>query len=333
MRSQSPSVQDPPAALPPGARLLWLDDRLAFEARLAGEPTPLAAYALAPHVIWRTLLTYWWIELAGHLCLFAESPGGCFLALPPLGPSHAADHHRCHTEDACVSAWQESFALMRQRNGGSMVSRVENVPEELVPVVQELGFVTRPKDSDYLYRRSDLVALRGDRYKSQRAAFNRFIRTARPFRYDVYREEDRTGCLQLFQDWRMQRLAGLQACGDGANELARRLIEDAAPAHAAILDLWSPLGLVGRVVRVDGRVRAYTFGYPRNAQVFCVLVEIADRSIPALAAYIFREFCREATGYTYVNTMDDSCLVTLARSKHGYHPDRMVANYIATEAE
>lgn len=322
-------LREPPATLPPGARELSVGDRIRFEERLTDVPTCLAAYAFAPHVIWRALLTYWWMELAGHLCLFAEDSAGCFMALPPLGPSPDPTHHR--SDDGIAAAWREAFALMRRRNGSSRVSRVENVPEELVSLVIDLGYVARPKEADYLYRRSDLVALRGDRYRSQRAAYNRFLRTAGVIRYDPYREEDRHDCLALFQEWRRQRLSAIEAQGDEAASLVRCLLEDAFPAHATILDLGPALGLVGRVVRIDGRICAYTFGYPRNREVFCVLAEITDRSMPGLAAYIFRELCRDVTGYTFVNTMDDSGLASLARAKCSYHPDRMIANYIVTE--
>jgi uncharacterized protein len=63
-----------------------------------------------------------------------------------------------------------------------------------------------------------------------------------------------------------------------------------------------------------------------------VLLEIADRSIPGLASYLFREFCREAyeRGAILINTMDDSGLETLRQSKQAYHPLRTVNSYIAT---
>jgi len=88
------------------------------------------------------------------------------------------------------------------------------------------------------------------------------------------------------------------------------------------------------VVRADGRVRAYTFGYERSPSVFCVLLEVADRSLPGLAAWIFRERCRLAAeqGYEFINTMDDSGLPSLAQSKRAYHPVQLVPSYIVTGA-
>ena len=92
------------------------------------------------------------------------------------------------------------------------------------------------------------------------------------------------------------------------------------------------LGLEGRVVLVDGVMRAYTFGYPRTASVWCVLFEVSDRTITGLAQWTFREFCREAAmhGYVSLNTMDASGLPELARSKEAYCPIRRIPSFIAS---
>ena len=297
---------------------LTLADRAFVERALAsGEittGTSLAAYAFAPHMIWRALFSYWWAELAGHLCLFAEHADGLFLSLPPLG-------HGPMSEPLA-----QAFSLMRERNRGSSVSRVENVTENLKSSFEALGYQVKPKDPDYLYRARDLIMLAGDRYKSQRAACNRFVRERR-FRVEPYQDVHRDACLALFREWTAQKAtAGLDA-------VAQHMLADAESAHREALAHQQALGLAGKVVWVDDVIRAYTFGYELSPSVFCVLLEVTDHSIPGLAQFVFREFCREVAGrgYEFVNTMDDSGLPSLARSKQAYHPCRLVPNYVATE--
>ncbi len=297
---------------------LTLADRPRFEAAVAVVDTPLAHYAFAPHCIWRGLLDYGWTEFAEHLCLFAVSPDGLFMPLPPLGP-----HERF------AEALLLVFSFMRERNRGSAVTRIENVPEELQPPFESMGYVLKPKDPDYLYRTADLVELAGDRYKSQRAAYNQFVRT-QTFSYEPYRDEDREDCLALYRSWMAQQEArGL----DDVDCTARWMLQDAASAHAEALTHHRALGLTGRVARINGTIRAYTFGYTRTAAVFCCLLEVADRSVPGLAQFIFRELCREAAalGYVSINTLDDAGLPGLARSKQAYHPIGLVPSYVATE--
>ncbi len=297
---------------------LTLDDRSLVERALASTKltavTPLAAYAFAPHIIWRALFSYWWAELAGHLCLFAEHADGLFLSLPPLGPGPLS-------EPLC-----QAFSLMRERNRGSRVSRVENVSEDLRPSFEEIGYQVKPKDPDYLYHTRDLIRLVGDRYKSQRAACNRFVRERRS-RVEPYQDAARGACLALFREWAAHKTTM------GLDAVAQHMLADAESAHREALTHHRALGLVGKVVWVEDVIRAYTFGYELSPSVFCVLLEVTDHRIPGLAQFAFREFCREAAGrgYEFVNTMDDSGLRSLARSKEAYHPCRLIPNYVATE--
>ena len=112
--------------------------------------------------------------------------------------------------------------------------------------------------------------------------------------------------------------------------LNEAMLDQARQAHQTAMMHVNEWGLAGRVIRIDGEICAYTFGYERNSQVWCVLLEVADRTIPGLAQYLFREHCREHAQYVFMNTMDDSGLARLARSKSAYHPIRMVKNFIAT---
>ena len=295
-------------------RPLAPDDYPRFEKALAAIDTPLAAYALAPHLMWRHLFSYYWSECGDHLCLFADYADGLFMPLPPLGSGSLKE------------PLGQAFALMRERNQGSGVSRIENVPEEWKTAWEAWGYCLRQKDADYFYDARMLIELRGDRYKSQRAAYNRFVRAHR-FRYEPYEERYRELCLDLYRKWARQKEV------QGIGSVAKMMLDDSAEAHRAVLTADRHFGLIGRVVWVDDVLAAYTFGYFRTPSVFCLLVEIVDRAIPGLASYLFREFCREAytQGATAVNTLDDSGLAALGRSKQSYHPVRMIPSYIAVE--
>jgi Fe-S-cluster containining protein len=313
--------------LTPRARLqpVMLTDRAPIEEALANHSqgqTELSCYAFAPHMVWRPLFAYSWTELAGHLCVFAENPDGMFMPLPPLGAGSLAE------------AMSLAFRIMRARNGTSGVTRVEGIPQELKHELEALGYRVRPKDSEYLYRLADLVQLAGDRYKSQRAACNQFTRSQH-FRVEPYGPSHQKACLTLYRRWVVQQ----EARGE-LDMVARQMLKDAASAHQIGLAQADHLGLTGLVVFVDDALCAYTLGYelPRRGEalpsVFCVLFEVADRSIPGLAQFIFRESCRVATrrGHEWVNTLDDSGLPSLARSKMAYHPVRLVPQFIATQS-
>jgi len=231
----------------------------------------------------------------------------------------------------------KAFEFLSKRNRTQALTRVENAPESLAARCSEKGYRVAPKGPDFVYRRADLVALRGDRYKSQRVAYNHCVAHAHPM-YRPFRSDDAGACLTLFQQWRQG------AKHDGASDLAAHLSADAEHAHRNGITHAADLGLIGRVVEVEGRIAAYTFGYPLiptlspggrgqgEGGTFCILFEIADRNIKGLGAYIFREFCRELESYELINTMDDSGLEGLRRAKLAYHPSKLIESYIVSPA-
>ncbi len=276
---------------------------------------PPAACSPVYHYIWNGLLAYWWMELRGAFCLFAQSPDGWFMALPPIGAGSI---------DAPLS---DAMELLRRWNGDSPVSRVENVPAQLAPELEHLGYRVTLKEPDYLYRATDLTDLTGDRYKSQRALCNRFERE-QSFQVGSYQVGDRQDCRALLGEWSRQKQA------EGLESYGAMLLADAVSAHEVIWSQATLLGITGKVVRVHGRICAYTFGYWLTSTTFCVLLEVADRTFPGLAQYLFRETCRTAAaeGAEYINTMDDAGLPGLRASKQAYHPTRLIPNFVASPA-
>jgi Fe-S-cluster containining protein len=297
---------------------LTLDDlpRLETALRRAGLPQSQspAAYSAPYHYTCNTLLSYWWTELDGGFFLFAESPDGWFMPLPPLsgGP----------IDDACAQA----FAILRQRNDHSAVSRIENVLPEAASHLRLLGYRSTPKEGDYLYRADELSRLVGDRYKSQRALCNRIDRLT-GIAVVPYQECDRRACRTLLHVWRGQKE------GEALGSYGRWLLEDAVSSHEVVWSHAAALGLNGTVVKIDGAVRAYTFGYWLTDKTWCVLLEVADRTVPGLAQYLFRETCRLAhsEGAEFVNAMDDAGLPGLRRSKQRYRPTRQIESVILRE--
>jgi hypothetical protein len=293
---------------------LTLEDRARFEdllRRHGGQNRPLASYSFAYHFIWREMFCYEWTELQGHTCLFATNADGTFLALPPLGP------------DPCT-VFSRVFDLLHEKNGRSGISRIENLPWDLAEQCQHLGYRVEAKAGDYIYLQGDLAGLKGNRYKSQRAAYNQCDRQA--VRIRDYRDDEAESCIRLFENWRTGIPVGEQA------SYVRQVAADAMSAHRVALRHASELGLIGVVAEVEGRLAAYSFGYPINPSVFCIMLEISDRNIPGLSAYIFREFCRALAKYRYINTMDDSGIEGLQRAKWAYRPIEIVKSHTVTIA-
>jgi hypothetical protein len=172
-----------------------------------------------------------------------------------------------------------------------------------------------------------LAALAGDRYKSQRALCNR-VEREQTIVVEPYHERHRDGCLALRERWARQKETGL------LDETGSLLLQDAERAHGVAFSEHERIGLSGTVAMAQNRVVAYTFGYWLTPRTWCVLLEVADRSISGLAQWLFRETCRVAVGQgaVSINTMDDAGLTGLRSAKLAYHPASIIENYVITEA-
>jgi len=309
-RVHPPSVDPRPHLLTP-SDLPRLTRALAQSHVLVSDT--LAAFSFPYHYMCTSLLPYWWVERQETLFLFAQSADGWFMPLPPLGPRPL---------DQTVG---EAFVLMRQWNGGSPVSRIENVTESQKQLLNGKGIEWYRKEGDYLYDASALAALSGDHYKSQRALCNRAERE-HTLTSEPYRDDHQEACVQLHRQWAIQKRQGQ------LDSMGKMLLEDTDAAHLRVFADYDRIGLSGTVAKVKDAVVAYTFGYWLTPQTWCILLEVADRSIPGLAQWLFRDTCRRAMsqGAAYINTMDDAGLPGLRQNKLAYHPTRVLDSWIIT---
>ena len=90
------------------------------------------------------------------------------------------------------------------------------------------------------------------------------------------------------------------------------------------------LGLMGGLLRLDGRVVAFSFGERTNEQVFVTHIEKAFADIPGAYPMINREMARRfCTDVPYINREDDVGVEGLRKAKLSYYPAILLENYTA----
>jgi len=225
--------------------------------------------------------------------------------------------------ESLAAVCRQLLALLDRLNANPAASRIEQVGPSQHRALSEAGLVCRPSGEEYLYDRSALAQLRGDQYKGQRWNCNQAARRFRP-QYAPYQAGELTACLRLYAAWRR-----MKERRDPADDYADALRADSFYAHWQALAHAEAWGLMARVVRIDGVIRAYTIGAPLDDRTLLILHEIADPACPGLGPWLFREVCRECTAYPDINVMDDSELSSLRETKLRYRPMRMVPTYQA----
>jgi hypothetical protein len=285
------------------------ETRPTFERFLHTEAADGAAYSFLTHTLWRDHFLFFWGLHRDCFLLFARYDRCIYMPLPPLGPPDRQTVLDC-------------FDRMDRENPDPVISRIENISEAGAGFYRDAGLIVEPKDPEYLYRRAALAGLKGDRYKSQRAACNRFEKKYRPTDRS-YTSKDEPAARRLFEKWSADR------CATHSDPVYRFMIQDARSVHHRALLEAGRLGLVGRLVEVDGEIAGYTFGFPLNRETFCILLEVADREKSGAAAYLFRAFCRSLAEFEWINAMDDSGIPGLRQTKESYRPEKKLGLFLA----
>ncbi len=292
-------------------RPLTVRDIKTFRAFLSLKPHELSVYAFESIYPWKALYEINWTVMGESLCVFFRDRLGCFLNLAPLAKT---------IDPACVS---KAFAVMDQINKHKDISRIENVEEQDRQFYTQAGYRCVEKFPDYLCERQELACLKGNKFKSKRAASNHFMKHY-AFEYLPFSLRYRDACLDLYAAWMRGRFEA------NPDSLYRGMLKDGLVCLKRVFDNYKDFCYRGALVKTEGRVCGFSLGFPLNKDTFCISYEITDLKAQGLSQFIFRRFCEELSEYRYINIMDDSGLTNLKKVKQSYHPSRLIPSYIVT---
>lgn len=284
-----------------------------IEGYLQQRPRQLATLSFVNVFLWSQEFSFDLQMIEENLCIFASHRVGTFMYFPPLGKGYSA------------KAIDQCFALMRDKNRGRGVCRIENVSEGELAKFSSEKFLCRPKSAEYLYSREALAGLHGQEYKSKRHEYNLFQKKY-VAQYQAFSPQMLDQCCALYDRWAADRRKKY------SDEIYQHMLTENQQVHRLGMQYFQELGLVGRVVVIDGEIVAYTFGYALTEEIFCVLFEVADLSVHGLPVFIFTEFCRdpELARFLSINVMDDFGVKNLEKTKLSFRPAAFIPSYTVT---
>lgn len=181
--------------------------------------------------------------------------------------------------------------------------------ETILP--DKFAYTTTRDNADYVYLRTDLATLKGKKFQSKRNFTNRFKREHPDYEYSPITNENIAECLKLEEEW-----CKVNDCDqrEGTGNERRAL--------TFALTNFDKIGLMGGLIRIDGKIVAFSFGMPINHDTFGVHVEKADTSVDGAYAMINMEFAQHIhEQYTYVNREEDLGIPGLRKAKLSYNPE------------
>ena len=279
----------------PDFKPVGLEDQDIFAEYLERQPSEVCELNFANIFMWKDSEHPSWTILNGSLCILVEPDFEDPYVLPPVGGERVAE-----TVSACLRH----------------APRLSRVPESFVARFGP-GFKVEedPGNFDYIYLRRELAELRGKKFDGKRNRIRKFESTF-AHQYHALTRADVAGCFRLLEDWFEEKRNG-----DPYMRAERTAIIQA-------LASFERLGLKGGVVKVGGRVEAFTMGGRLTADMAVIPIEIANPGLVGLAQWINREFvCREWPDCTFVNREQDMDIEGLRKAKLSYQPARLVKKF------
>lgn len=171
---------------------------------------------------------------------------------------------------------------------------------------------------DYIYESEKLISLSGKKLQSKRNHINRFKELSN-WEYEELTDDKIPEIIEFSRKWCKE-----MDCSE--NESLRWETR----AVAKCLMNYPYLNLRGGILRVDGKIVAYTVGEPMNSDTVIIHIEKAIADIRGAYPMINREFAsRVAFGYKYINREDDAGDEGLRQAKESYCPVFMQEKYLA----
>jgi uncharacterized protein len=257
--------------------------------------------------IWRNHYGLRWSTLDRWILVIGENTAHGIAALPPIGPG---------------SRLEVTRALLKwMADGGRRVKepRIDRADQKLVSELADAeGFDIQPvRDHfDYVYQTKSLVELNGKNYRAKRNHLNYLFRTY-PITYEPMEESHIQDCLKMADEWCEAR-----RCQEDLN-----LESEWGATREALLN-FKALGVEGGVVRVGGKVEAFTLGELLNSQTAVVHIEKANMEVRGLYAVINQQFCEKRwRDVPLINREQDLGEPGLRRAKLSYSPDQLIDKF------
>lgn len=287
-------------------------DRAVIERYTRGTTLQNCDYAFANMVCWQGVYRSEWTEAAGFLVIRFRINGGDEVGyMQPIGsgdfttllPLLTEDAHRIGQPLRLVGLTDEAWQQLQ-----------ETAPERFAAEADR-------NLCDYIYRREDLVTLRGRHYQPKRNHLNRFRSSYPDYRYEPLTARHAAACMGLSGEWCRQH----GGCQDAA------LSAEQAAMQCAF-DHFEELGLQGGALYVGEQLVAFSYGSVVGDETFVVHVEKADTRYEGAFTMINRLLAEQVgAAIRWINREEDLGIEGLRKAKLSYCPTLLLRKWMAVE--
>lgn len=177
--------------------------------------------------------------------------------------------------------------------------------------------IIEDRDSaDYIYNSEDLINLTGKKYHAKRNHIKKF--KCNNWSFEPITENNIDDCIKMNIEW----------CKKNNCELDEGMSDEWCAIKRSF-KYFKQLDFFGGLLRIDGRVVAYTIAEELTEDTVVVHIEKAFSDIQGAYPAINQEFVANmASNYRYINREEDLGIEGLRKAKLSYYPEILLTKYI-----
>lgn len=177
--------------------------------------------------------------------------------------------------------------------------------------------IIEDRDSaDYIYSSEDLINLAGKKYHAKRNHIKKF--KCNSWSFEPITENNIDDCIKMNIEW----------CKKNNCELDEGMSDEWCAIKRSF-KYFKQLDFFGGLLRIDGRVVAYTIAEELTEDTVVVHIEKAFSDIQGAYPAINQEFAANmASNYRYINREEDLGIEGLRKAKLSYYPEILLTKYI-----
>lgn len=188
----------------------------------------------------------------------------------------------------------------------------------------EFEFIEDRDNFDYIYKSADLRSLSGKKLHAKRNYINRFMQVyGDRYTYEAMDgARDREEIMNFHSEW----------CENhDPNSVDTTVHESCAVSRC--LKNFEALEMRGGILRIEGKMTAFTMGSPLTEDTFIVQIEKALADVDGAYPLINREFIENsASEFEFIDREEDLGIPGLRAAKMSYNPCKLSEKYIMVPA-
>ncbi len=269
--------------------------------------------------MWRAQNDYRWEIIGDYLVValqsYLESGEPTYFMMPPMTKTGSYD------KEALRYTIEQTKKIFESQGE---VFKMRLVPSHMTEIISEawdkrVELIEDRVNHDYVYLRENLAELKGKDYHSKKNHLN-YFKNNFEYEYSPLKKEDKEDVMRFLGEFNSRK---------EVSEHQLMWLNMETDAMGDVISNLDKIGYFGGVIRIDGKVEAFTIGARLNENTVDVHVEKANTEIRGLYPAINNEFAKSLTSdIIYVNREEDMGIENLRKAKLSYKPVELVEKFI-----